>query len=47
MSAETINNWYVIELFMPVDLPDGQFCSIVMEIQKKISPSISPLLSKN
>jgi hypothetical protein len=42
MSADITNNLYVIEIFMPLDLPDGQFYSIVMEIQKKISPSISP-----
>jgi hypothetical protein len=36
MSADTTNNLYVIEIFIPLDLPDGQFCSIVMEIQKGI-----------
>ena len=36
MSADTTNNLQVIEIFMPLDLPDGQFYSMVMEIQKGI-----------
>jgi hypothetical protein len=36
--AATKNNLCLIEIFIPVDLPDGQFCSIVMEISKRISP---------